>query len=168
MMLLPISSLPNLFLILPNEAANLISILVNIIGYSQKSHQDISESDFSYKGRKIYRLAALNLRNISRSTIYDSSSYLEWGAQWLFDDGLQWLTSMVNDYEPIIQIFGLGIIGNITLLPGSYHQLSLHITHFLDMALSIILDHECFSETRKEAILIVNNFLTTFRFGTCI
>ena len=69
---------------------------------------------------------------------------------------------LLDDDELLIQKEGLGIMGNIILLPGSYPFLSVKIPHFVDMALSLILDTDCHPEKGKEALLLVNNFIASF------
>jgi hypothetical protein len=72
---------------------------------------------------------------------------------------------MLNDDEILIQTSALAIMGNMMLLRESHHHLSGQIPHYLDMALSFIVDIDCPAEKRKEAILIVNNFITSFNIG---
>ncbi|KAJ3202052.1 hypothetical protein HDU82_007653, partial [Entophlyctis luteolus] len=61
-----------------------------------------------------------------------------------------------------IQKSGLGILGNMILIKESYPLICAKIPQFLDMAFSYVLDAERNYTLRKEAVLIVNNFLITF------
>ena len=61
-----------------------------------------------------------------------------------------------------MQNSGLGILGNLILIKGSYSFLCNKIPQFLDMAFSFILDFDHQQTKRKEAMLIVSNFIVAF------
>lgn len=161
--LLPLTTVPNLLKLVHRETLiGMISVLVQVIGYSQQNYVTQSGGVFTYKDRRVYRLAVICLRNISRASIYDMKEFLEWGSYWLFDNELQWISVLLDDDEYVIQTAGLGILGNLIYLPGSYQYISQKTPHFVDMALSLIMDMNAYSEKRKEAVLMMNNFIVSF------
>jgi hypothetical protein len=92
MSLLPFTGLPNLGSLVREESIlALISVLVQVIGYSQQNYFGASGDGFTYKDRRVYRLAVINLRNISRSSFLSSATCAPWGDHWLFEDELQWM-----------------------------------------------------------------------------
>ncbi|KAL2917686.1 hypothetical protein HK105_202559 [Polyrhizophydium stewartii] len=162
------ASLPTLMAaITPATAADMIRLLVQIIGYSQQNYVNSTHgSQFTYKDRSVYRWVALCLRNLSRTAIAVSSLVLPWGDHWLFGGDLDWLLGLLHDDEKTMQKFGLGIIGNLILMNGSSVYLAAKIPQFIDMAFSFALDPEQSSCNRKEALIIINNFTVAFCHGT--
>ncbi|KAJ3298784.1 hypothetical protein HDU79_006827 [Rhizoclosmatium sp. JEL0117] len=142
-----------------------IQLLVSVIGFSQQNHVNSTDGNaFTYQDRSIYRLVARTLRNVSRCFVVLQSSYKNWlwGDHWLFEGDVEWLLALLNDDERIIQKYGLGILGNLILIKNSYPLLCLKMPQFLDMAFLYVLDFERNYTLRKEALLIINNFLITF------
>lgn len=93
MALLPITQIPNIVMLIHSETVvSIISILVQVMGYLQQNYFGNSGSDgFTYKDRRVYRLAVLCLRNLSRSCIDENLKSISWGSHWLFDDDIQWV-----------------------------------------------------------------------------
>ncbi|KAI9346486.1 hypothetical protein BDR26DRAFT_855664 [Obelidium mucronatum] len=142
-----------------------IQLLVSVAGFSQQNYLNSTDGNaFTYQDRSIYRLVARSLRNISRCFVVLQSSFKNWlwGDHWLFEGDIEWLLILLNDDERIIQKYGLGILGNLILIKNSYPLLCLKIPQFLDMAFLYALDFERNYTLRKEALLIINNFLITF------
>ncbi|KAI8917355.1 hypothetical protein BC831DRAFT_554181 [Entophlyctis helioformis] len=87
-----------------------------------------------------------------------------WGDHWLFEGSLDWLLNLLHDDERTLQKFGLGVLGNLILMDGSFAFLAPKIPQFLDMAISFALDAELHISKRKEALVIINNFaVASFR-----
>ncbi|KAJ3393904.1 Serine/threonine-protein kinase plk4 [Entophlyctis sp. JEL0112] len=147
------------------KAASFVQLLVSILGYSQQNYTNSTDGNaFTYQDRSIYRLVARCLRNISRCFVVFQSEFkdLKWGSHWLFQGDIDWLIVLLHDDEIAIQKSGLGILGNMILIKESYPLICAKIPQFLDMAFSYVLDAERNYTLRKEAVLIVNNFLITF------
>ncbi|KAJ3350970.1 Serine/threonine-protein kinase plk4 [Entophlyctis luteolus] len=120
------------------KAASFVQLLVSILGYSQQNYTNSTDGNaFTYQDRSIY-------------------------SHWLFQGDIDWLIVLLHDDEIAIQKSGLGILGNMILIKESYPLICAKIPQFLDMAFSYVLDAERNYTLRKEAVLIVNNFLITF------
>lgn len=92
MALLPFTCLPKLIQVANVESIlGIITVLVQVIGYSQQNYNSTSGDGFTYKDRNVYKLAVICLRNLSRSSIVDSSNFIQWGEHWLFEGELQWV-----------------------------------------------------------------------------
>ena len=144
---------------------DLVRLFVQVLGYSQHNYINATNgNNFTYKDRNIYRWVAMSIRNISRTVVADDYNIL-WGDHWLFDGELDWLLNLLNEDERIMQKFGLGILGNLILMSGSYVHLSSKIPQFLDMAFSFVLDPEQHASKTKEALLIINNFTVSLYQG---
>ncbi|KAJ3194689.1 hypothetical protein HK101_002163 [Irineochytrium annulatum] len=165
--LLIIVSLPQLVSIASGEAlCDLIRLFVEVLGFSQQNYANATDGNsFTYKDRSFYRIVGQSLRNASRSVVVVQSSstrFSIWGDHWLFEGEIDWLLLMMNDDEKLMQKYALGILGNLILLRGSYACVLAKIPYFFDMSFSFILDFAKEDFLRKEAILIINNFLITF------
>jgi hypothetical protein len=68
----------------------------------------------------------------------------------------------MNDDEVFIQSVGLGIVGNLILLPQSFPLLFDNIPNFVDMALSLVMHPFERLEKRTEALMLINNFVVSF------
>ncbi|KAJ1566419.1 hypothetical protein HK405_009882, partial [Cladochytrium tenue] len=147
-----------------DAATHLVGSLVHLAVWYQHEHLHASgNSAFTFRERHTYRLLALCLRNLSRSAIAeDGCERWQWGGQWLFDDELRWLMSLLHDDERDVQKHGLGILGNFVLARDSYPHVVALLPRFLDMAFSYALDHEGPEALRTEALVIINNFLIMF------
>ncbi|KAJ3128918.1 tRNA-splicing endonuclease subunit Sen34 [Physocladia obscura] len=144
-------------------ASSFVQLLVSVIGCSQQNYSTDGNA-FTYQDRSIYRLVARSLRNLSRCFVVLQKGFKDWlwGDHWLFEGDIEWLLILLNDDEIIVQKSGLGILGNLILIKDSYPLLCLKIPQFLDMAFLFALDFERSYTLRKEALLIINNFLITF------
>ncbi|TPX31473.1 hypothetical protein SmJEL517_g05189 [Synchytrium microbalum] len=174
--LITVTSLPSLaFSLSGTVVANAIRVLVSYIALVQHEGTDWSDEEalngnrangniFTYCGRNAYQLAAVGLRNLSRIAVEtrDTEQTWVWGEHWLVQDDIQWLMTLLNDDEKTMQKVGLGILGNLILVKGSYQYLCIKIPQFLDMAFAYILDFERVESIRKEAFLVINNFIITF------
>ncbi|RKO89702.1 hypothetical protein BDK51DRAFT_31841 [Blyttiomyces helicus] len=160
--LLSFASLPTLAASIPSEAfAAIVGLFVQIVGFSQQNHDAPTAGDaFTYRDRSVYRWAALCLRTVSRSAVLVRAG--AWGDHWLFDGDIGWLLGLLDDDEKVLQKLGLGTLGNLILMKGSYRFVCAKIPQFLDMAFAQALDFERAEGQRKEAIGIINNFLITF------
>lgn len=138
MSLLPIVSLPSLVATVSGESiAQMIDLYVQIIGQCQESFENFTSGDaFTYQDRCHYRWTALSLRNISRTAVVVHTAYKPWvwGSHWLFREDMDWLVQMLNDDEKILMKIGLGILGNLILIVGSYEYLCVKIPQFLDVS----------------------------------
>ncbi|KAJ3416813.1 hypothetical protein HDV05_008398 [Chytridiales sp. JEL 0842] len=165
-LLVQLASIPDLASLVRSEVViNFIRLVVQVLGFSQHNYVDSTDGNsFTYKDRSVYRLVGLCLRNLSRAILLlsHSSRAWVWGSHWLFEDDINWLPALLNDDEKQMQKHGLGILGNLILIKESYQHLCPKIPQFLDMAFSYALDLERSEPLRKEAIVIINNFLITF------
>ncbi|KAJ3339572.1 hypothetical protein HDU93_007989 [Gonapodya sp. JEL0774] len=164
--LLSFMSLPSVTALVDGDViASVIHLFVQILGLLQEKYfGGTNGGDFTYEDRSVYRAVALGLRNASRSiTVYpEAERPWMWGDHWLYQNDIDWLSLMLTDDERQIQKCALGILGNLTLIKGSYQHLCVKIPQFLDMAFSYVLDWERPEGPRKEALQIINNFLITF------
>ncbi|KAJ3026427.1 UNVERIFIED_CONTAM: hypothetical protein HDU68_005664 [Siphonaria sp. JEL0065] len=164
--LVVIARYPAFVYIVPGQIGSaFIQLLVSVMGFSQQNYVNSTDGNaFTYQDRSIYRLVARSLRNVSRCFVVLQSSFSNWlwGDHWFFEGDIEWLLVLLNDDERIIQKYGLGILGNLILIKNSYPLLCLKIPQFLDMAFLYALDFERNYTLRKEALLIINNFLITF------
>ncbi|KAJ3247805.1 hypothetical protein HDU77_008438 [Chytriomyces hyalinus] len=146
-------------------ATSFVQLLVSLLGLSQQNYINSTDGNaFTYQDRSVYRLVVLSLRSISRCFVVLQDSFINWlwGDHWLFEGDIEWLLVLLNDDERIIQKYGLGILGNLILIKDSYPLLCVKIPQFLDMAFLFVLDFERNYMLRKEAVLIINNFLITY------
>ncbi|TPX39566.1 hypothetical protein SeLEV6574_g07118 [Synchytrium endobioticum] len=174
--LITITTIPSLTAVIADHViTNAIRLLVSYLSLVQQEGSDWQDeeiprgnglrcSGFTYCGRNAYQLAAMGLRNLSRAVVEarDTNRSWVWGDHWLIHDDIQWLMNLLNDDEKIVQKVGLGILGNIILVNGSYQYIVIKIPQFLDMAFAYALDCEKMESIRKEAFLVINHFLITF------
>ena len=98
---------------------NLIRLLVQITGSFQKTFANfVDGNSFTYKDGCAYKWTVLCLRNLSRTVIAFESNQNTWiwGDQWLYANDIEWLLTLLNDDEKMIQKFGLGILSNLILM----------------------------------------------------
>jgi hypothetical protein len=135
--LLPIISMPSLVMAVSGDIiSETISLYVSIIGRYQQLFINFTNGDsFSYQDRCCYKWTVLSLRNISRSAVVVHTAYKPWvwGSHWLFNNDMDWVVQLSNDDEKILQKMGLGILGNLILIKGSYEYLCVKIPQFLDV-----------------------------------
>ncbi|KAJ3085978.1 hypothetical protein HK102_013638, partial [Quaeritorhiza haematococci] len=167
--------------------AGVIELYVQLLVMFQEDHSPTSANKPSTcENRNVYRLVATSLRNLSCSAVAalsrsnsaaqqpeylfhsgihrrPSVSEWIWGDHWLFNNDIGWLLGLLNDHEQIVSKSGWGILGNLVLIKDSYAHLCVRIPQFLDMAFTCILDLQYRGTgIRKEATLMVNNFLISF------
>lgn len=136
--LLHIVGLPSIVTIGSGQnIAECIELFVGVISKFQSLNRNFTDGDaFTYQERSKYRCAALALRSISRSVLIVHTTYKTWvwGRHWLFENDIDWLMQLLNDDEKSIQKIGLGVLGNLLLIKGSYEFLCVKIPQFLDVS----------------------------------
>ena len=132
------------------------SVLTHTIGCLQQSFG--SPDNFTYQNRTVYSLGVICIRNIS-CLLSQISACEDPSNSWLFENSLDWLVNLLSDDEVRIQAVALGIISNLVLKETTYEKLSQRIPDFFGMALSFAVDQDRHPKIRKEACLILANFV---------
>ncbi|KAJ3024085.1 hypothetical protein HKX48_007266 [Thoreauomyces humboldtii] len=155
-------SVPSLASLVTTEVVGeTVALLVNIVTRHQalRGH---AQYDSEYIGRGTYTRAALALRIVSR-TSYTATSGDSRSTQWLHDGSLRWLVALLDDPQPGVQKCGMGVLSNLLMVTDVRQILQEEIPRHFEVALRSIVDDGIDIGIRKEALLLVKNYLVCTR-----
>ncbi|KAI9090983.1 hypothetical protein DFS34DRAFT_636303 [Phlyctochytrium arcticum] len=156
-------SAPNILAVVDTQCAkSTIKFLVSEIGTHQKaSHESYTGSAPSRYKWKVYQLAVLSLRTLSRTAVVDVAGRLSclWGDFWLFEESIEWLVALLDEPDEVCQQAGLGILANIALSDEGRQTVHSAMPKYQDVACASLASVVMPEYVRTEAALLLNNVL---------
>ncbi|KND00115.1 uncharacterized protein SPPG_04457 [Spizellomyces punctatus DAOM BR117] len=142
--------------------SGIISILVHTLRSCQQyPTQPANPHHSCHESRGLYRLAALCLRSISRTTFIEATGEVAcaWGEHWMVEGSIDWMVVLLNDHEELLQKVGMGILSNLTMVDDARPLLENQLPHFLDVAFEHVMTVNTSPSIRKESVLLVKNYV---------
>ncbi|KAJ3103007.1 hypothetical protein HDU97_010445 [Phlyctochytrium planicorne] len=147
------------------ETKRIVKLLLQSIALKSDTPAKTQASNSHYyEKRAFYHTIAVALRCISRRTVqlFSDASDTDWERTWTIEGEIKYLTEFLNDDSRDIKKCGLGLLGNFIVVRHSYRFLLSSIPQFLSMAVTYLSNEDEDVSIRKEAILLLKNFITAF------
>ncbi|TPX68390.1 hypothetical protein SpCBS45565_g03141 [Spizellomyces sp. 'palustris'] len=142
--------------------SGIVGILVHTLRSCQQyPAEPANPHHSSHERRGLYRLAALSLRSISRTTFIEATGEVAcaWGEHWMVEGSMDWMVVLLNDHEELLQKVGMGILSNLAMVDDARRLLENQLPHFLDVAFEHMMTVNTGPSIRKESVLLVKNYV---------